>query len=163
MIKKSVYGIFIIALSYVFLNLFVVGAYWNSASAQAGSIPYQIGLTGVQIIDCYTTGEPPVCTGGTLCHVRDAARCLQYSDVSGTPAGGMGMNALFNKMMIAQAGLTPGGELIAGGMGQTEMDSGILASWGGCAGACIGKVDTYSRALARLFKANKFILAMVGK
>jgi len=109
--------------------------------AQAvGGFPYQIGLTGVTIVPCITTGYPPICEGGTLCLTKDAATCTLYSDVSGSPAGGMGMNGLFLKTSIAQAGLMPGGQLIAGGMSNVLMDNGVLASAGGCAG-CMAKAN----------------------
>lgn len=109
--------------------------------AQAvGGFPYQIGLTSVTVVPCITTGYPPICEGGTLCFTKDAASCTMYSDVSGSPAGGMGMNALFLNTSVAQAGLTSGGQLIAGGMSNVLMDNGVLASAGGCAG-CMAKAN----------------------
>lgn len=98
---------------------------------------YQIGLTNVNLIPCFTTGSPPICQGGTLCYVKDAATCTLYTDVSGTPAGGMGSNALFTKACLAQAGVTTGGQLIAGGMSPVLMDNGPLAGPGGCCN-CLG-------------------------
>ena len=127
---------------------------WKRAVKAAGGFPYQIGLVNVVITPCATTGTPPVCTGGTLCYIKDAATCLNYSDVSGTPAGGMGSNALFANTAISQAGLISGGQLIAGGMGPTLMDSGVLASAGGCAG-CAAKADLTDRIAGWL----KFIIA----
>lgn len=125
----------IIAGAIAFLTPFIAGRLrWRNAVEAASSFPYQIGLTDVIIINCFTTGVPPVCTGGTLCNMKDAATCATYSDVSGTPAGGMGSNALFLNTAIAQAGLTAGGQLIAGGMSSVLMDSGVLASSGGCYG-----------------------------
>ncbi|MBU4217317.1 hypothetical protein L6270_02470 [Candidatus Parcubacteria bacterium] len=133
-----------------FFALSMVGAYFfvsNSGKfhlfqgAQAvGGFPYQIGLTTVTVIPCFTTGYPPLCEGGTLCLTKDAASCTLYSDVSGSPAGGMGMNALFLNTSIAQAGLTSGGQLIAGGMSNVLMDNGVLASTAGCAG-CMAKAN----------------------
>jgi len=112
----------------------------RQAARAAGAMPYQIGLTNSIIIPCFTTAIPPVCEGGTLCFTLDVGRCALYSDVSGTPAGGMGSMALFQKTAIAMAGLMPGGQLIAGGMGMTLMDSGVLASAGGCYG-CMAKAN----------------------
>ena len=114
----------------------------------SGELTYQIGLTNVTIINCFTTGNPPICTGGvlggTLCYTKDAATCANYAEVSGTPAGGMGNNALFSTQAIAQAGLTNGGQLIAGGTSPVLMDNGVLASSGGCYG-CYAKLDTDSK------------------
>lgn len=111
---------------------------WRRHAAAAGSLPYQIGLTNSVIIKCFTTAIPPICAGGLLCHTLDVNRCNLYSDVSGTPSGGMGFNALFSNIAIIAAGLTPGGQLIAGGMSPVLMDSGVLASAGGCYG-CLAK------------------------
>ncbi len=114
----------------------------------SGQLTYQIGLTGVTIINCFTTGNPPICTGGvlggTLCYTKDAATCANYAEVSGTPAGGMGNNALFSIQAIIQSGLTNGGQLIAGGTSPVLMDNGVLASSGGCFG-CYAKLDTDSK------------------
>jgi len=117
---------------------------WQSAKAAISPLTYQIGLTSVVITPCFTTGSPPTCEGGPLCFTLDAGRCTLYSDVTGLPAGGMGSNALFLKTAIAQAGLPPGGQLIAGGTGPTLMDSGVLASYGGCYG-CYAKVDIFDK------------------
>ncbi len=119
---------------------------WRMAKGviASGELTYQIGLTNVTIINCFTTGNPPICTGGTLCYVKDAATCTAYSDVSGIMAGGMGTNALFSTQAIAQAGLTNGGQLIAGGTSPVLMDNGVLASSGGCYG-CYAKLDTDSK------------------
>lgn len=141
--EKKVILLVVFALSIGGAYFFVSnsGKFHLFQGAQAvGGFPYQIGLTSVTVIPCITTGYPPICEGGTLCFVTDAARCTLYSDVSGSPAGGMGMNALFLKTSIAQAGLMPGGQLIAAGMSNVLMDEGILASAGGCAG-CMAKAN----------------------
>jgi len=111
---------------------------WNLAADAVGTMPYQIGLTNVIMTKCFTTTPPPLCNGGLLCSTKDFATCTQYQDVQGTPSGGMGMNALFLSTSIMQAGLTPGGQLIAGGMSPVLMDTGVLASAGGCAG-CVAR------------------------
>ncbi len=134
---------FIIFLLLLFLIYFftpkVAGYFrFRQAVKAAGGFPYQIGLTNVTVVPCVTTGVPPICTGGVLCSVLDAARCVMYSEVSGAQAGGMGNNALFLKTAIAQAGLYPGGQLIAGGTSPALMDNGVLASFGGCYG-CVAK------------------------
>jgi hypothetical protein len=98
----------------------------------SGGFPYQIGLTGVMVTPCLTTGDPPVCEGGTLCYVKDAGTCTLYADVSGAPAGGMGAKALFLKTALSQAGVTSGSQLIAGGASPVLMDSGVLGGPGGC-------------------------------
>jgi hypothetical protein len=142
----------------VFAHKSTISWRWNNAVSAAGSMPYQIGLTKVIIIPCVTTGIPPVCVGGTLCQTLDVGRCSLYSDVSGSPAGGMGSMALFQKIAIAKAGLMPGGQLIAGGMSPVFMDSGVLASAGGCYG-CTVKSGTGNRFLAWLEKLDKYIIA----
>jgi len=118
---------------------------WQNAVKAASAFPYQIGLTKVAIIKCFTTGTPPICEGGLLCYTKDPATCTAYSDVSGAPAGGMGSNALFSNLAMAKAGLTPGGQLISGGMSPVLMDNGVLASAGGCYGcyAKAGIIDNF--------------------
>ncbi len=128
---------------------------WRRAAVATGGLPYQIGLTNVVMVKCFTTGNPPICAGGELCATLDAARCTAYSEVSGNPAGGMGESALFVDEAIAKAGLTPGGQLIAGGMSQVLMDQGILASAGGCYG-CVTKNGIADRIFVWL---DKFIIA----
>ncbi len=122
----------------IFVILSSFDASYNSAAEASAGLPYQIGLTNAAIIKCVTTGNPPVCVGGLLCSTLDAARCLNYSEVSGTPAGGMGNNGLFSNAAISKVGLAPGGQLIAGGMSPALMDNGVLASAGGCFG-CVAK------------------------
>ena len=149
----------------IFIAIVLIGGYyyylpevrWQKSAQAAGGYPYPIGLTGVIIIPCVTTGVPPLCTGGTLCNTLDALRCTMYSDVSGSPAGGMGRNALFLKTAIGQAGLSSGGQLIAGGMTMTQMDQGVLASAGGCSGCGLGKAD--SNIIDRIAKIANYIIA----
>ena len=144
--KKIIFFVCILILSvlvYIFAPSVVVYFKWQKVVKAAGAFPYQIGLTNVVTIPCFTTGSPPICTGGTLCYIKDAASCTLYSNVSGTMSGGMGDKALFLKTAIAQSGLTQGGQLIAGGMSPVLMDSGVLASGGGCYGcyASLNVVD----------------------
>ena len=115
---------------------------WGIAVEAVGTLPYQIGLTNVKMIKCITTGYPPLCEGGELCYIKDAISCTNYFDVSGTPAGGMGYNALFSLEQTTMAGLYPKGELIAGGISPVLMDSGVLASIGGCYG-CVAQADKF--------------------
>ncbi len=132
---------------------------WESAAEAVSSFPYVLGLTNVIMIPCTTTGTPPICTGGTYCNIKDAATCTTYEDVSGTQSGGMGNEALFSIMQISQAGLTSGGSLIAGGMGPTLMDSGVLASSGGCSG-CTARASRFDR-IKTWF--NDFIIAGIRR
>lgn len=115
---------------------------WKMSLEAAGGFPYQIGLTDVTVTACTPTPCPGtcMCTGGSLCMFKDVATCATYSDVLGTPAGGAGSGALFTNAAIAQAGLSSGGQLIAGGMSSVAMDSGVLASAGGCSG-CSASLD----------------------
>ncbi|NCO80110.1 hypothetical protein CO116_00910 [Candidatus Falkowbacteria bacterium CG_4_9_14_3_um_filter_38_19] len=155
---KKILTLFCLAILF-FAFLLAPSAYqslkWQQAVEAAGGFPYQIGLTKVVIVNCVTTGIPPICTGGILCNTLDAARCPLYVDVSGTPAGGMGKNALFSLIAIGQAGLTAGGQLIAGGMSPVLMDSGVLASAGGCYG-CVAKNSLPDKFLAWF---DKYIIA----
>lgn len=120
---------------------------WNMAVDATGAMPYQIGLTESMIIQCMPSCCTPTCTccagaGGVLCATKDAAQCSLYQEVQGSPAGGMGMNALFLETSVIQAGLSPGGQLIAGGMSPPLMDTGVLASAGGCAGCVVRSTPT---------------------
>ena len=134
-------AILVLAFIIYFLPNIITSWRWQKAAEASAGFPYQIGLTKVVIISCFLTPTtPPLCTGGTLCNVTDPARCLLYSDVSGISAGGMGSNALFLKVAIAKAGLNLGGQLIAGGTSPVLMDSGVLASAGGCFG-CMAKAN----------------------
>ncbi|MCK4539918.1 hypothetical protein KAU09_02060 [Candidatus Parcubacteria bacterium] len=133
----------------------------------SGGYPVEAGIINVVAINCFTTGNPPVCTGGTLCTTKDAASCTMYSDVSGTGAYAMGgdqsdfkmamagtTNLLLSNIAIGQAGLTNGGQLIAGGMSPSLMDSGVLASAGGCSG-CMAKSGFFNGVKEKF----KFIIA----
>jgi hypothetical protein len=103
------------------------------SAISAGGYPYVLGLTGVNLLPCVTTPTtPPTCTGGFYCMTLDPARCTAYIEVSGAPAGGDGYGALFQKTAVAASGLTTGGQLIAGGVSAALMDTGPLASSGGC-------------------------------
>lgn len=108
---------------------------WRKAEAAAVAMPYQIGLTNVVITPCFIAYGK--CVGAPLCIASGTDRCAGWSSVIGTPAGGMGASALFSAKAIAMAGLTAGGQLIAGGMGPTMMDQGVLASAGGCSGCSL--------------------------
>ncbi len=161
MSRRNKIIVFIVLLLVLLVLIFVISPkalsawHWRQAAQAAGGLPYQIGLTNAIIVNCVTTGYPPVCTGGLLCSTLDAARCTTYSEVSGTPAGGMGTNALFLTAAIAQAGLMPGGQLIAGGMSAVLMDQGVLASAGGCYG-CVAKNNLTDKIFNWL---DKYIIA----
>ncbi len=135
--KKKTHVIIVFVLIAVFI---IFGAavknrfewYLTEEAVASGGYTYQIGLTNIIVTPCFTTGVPPLCEGGLLCYIKDAATCIAYSDVSGAPAGGMGENALFLKTALAQAGVVPGGQLIAGGFSPVLMESGVLAGPGGC-------------------------------
>ncbi len=109
-----------------------IGWEMTEAVIATGGFTYPIGLNNPSEIPCFTTGSPPVCTGGTMCYTLDPGRCTFYSDVSGVQAGGAGSMALLQKTALRTAGITPAGGLIAAGTGPTLMDSGPLAGPGGC-------------------------------
>jgi len=137
--KKILLFVILGVLIVVFASFFVVEKFsWKAGAIKvieaSGSCPYQIGLTNVFQTPCVISVDS--CTPGPLCKIKDPASCTAYSEVSGVPAGGMGQNALFLKTSIAQAGLPlTGGQLIACGSSPAFMDNGVLASYGGCAGA----------------------------
>lgn len=145
----------LIAVFLIFVIFSSPSASYNGAVEASAGLPYQIGLTNAVIIKCFTTGNPPVCAGGILCGTLDAARCSLYSEVSGTPSGGMGKNALFSNAAILKTGLVPGGQLIAGGMSPAAMDNGVLASAKGCFG-CSAKQNLSDKIFALL---DKYIIA----
>lgn len=135
----------------------------QAAAEAAGGFPYQIGLTSVKIIQCQlsccSVAGCRCCTGGTLCStLLTEVQCTTHSDVSGTQAGGMGNNALFSQTAISQAGLAAGGQLIAAGMSSVLMDSGVLASSGGCSG-CTAKQGKTGGVYAFFERLNNFIIA----
>ena len=124
----------------------------------AGSAyPVEAGIIGVNLIPCFTTGDPPICEGGTLCYTKDAGTCLNYTDVAGMGAysSGAGVtNLLLSKPAIGAAGLSPGGQLIAGCMSPILCDNGPLASAGGCYN-CIAKTSFKDRMMEKI----KFVIA----
>lgn len=126
--------IIIISLGYFFMPRVVDYFEWQKAVRAAGSLPYQIGLTNVTMIQCTVSCNGGCCMGGTLCTTKDSATCTTYSEITGTQAGGMGNQALFLNSAISQAGVSSGGQLIAGGMSPVLMDNGVLAGPGGCYG-----------------------------
>jgi hypothetical protein len=153
-----------LSLLLLFIAIVLIGGYyywsevrWQKAVQAAGSYPYQIGLTNVVIVKCFTTTPPPKCNGGLLCNLKDFATCTTYSEVSGSQAGGMGTKAIFLNTAISQAGLMAGGQLIAGGMMDSQMDQGILASAGGCSGCGLGKAD--SNLFDRIAGVTSYIIA----
>lgn len=146
--KKRIIFLFCILILLILIYIFtpnVLGYLVRQRAAKAaGTFPYQIGLTNVVMVKCFTTTPPPICNGGTLCVTKDFATCSNYYDVSGTPSGGMGSNALFSMTAVTQSGLTAGGQLIAGGMSPVLMDNGVLASSGGCFG-CYAKLGSVNK------------------
>ena len=140
----------------------------------AGSAyPVEAGITNSTLIKCFTTGSPPTCEGGTLCLTLDSGRCLMYSDVTGMGAYAKNnsdlqsdfniamagvTNLLLSNIAIAQAGLTPGGQLIAGCMSPVLCDSGVLASAGGCYN-CMAKADWKDEIKKKADYLFKYIIA----
>jgi len=137
-------AILVLAFIIYFLPNIITSWRWQKAAEASAGFPYQIGLTKVVIIPCIPVPPPtgPLCTAGPLCTLLtpNLFSCGLHSEVNGIPAGGMGSNALFLNTAIIKAGLTPGGQLIAGGTSPVLMDSGVLASAGGCFG-CMAKAN----------------------
>lgn len=149
--KKKKILIVLSALAICFI-LFIIADYYNRRQAvkAAGGFPTQLGLTGVTMFQCVVSCNGGCCVGGTLCPTKDPATCTNYQEVSGTPAGGTGNMALFSNTAISQAGLSQGGQLIAGCMSPPLCDNGVLASSGGCYG-CMGRMDSIDK-IKGLFK-----------
>ena len=118
--------------------------YWARAAKATGGYPYQVGLTVSTVIQCTVSCDGGCCMGGKLCVVKDPGTCMNYSEVTGAPAGGSGNNALILNTVLAQAGVA--GQMIAGGISNVMMDGGVVAGAGGCAGAgCAMMNSTESR------------------
>jgi hypothetical protein len=143
--KKKILLLISVLIASVLIYVFTpwVASYfrWQRAIKAASSFPYQIGLTNTQITWCVVSCNDSCCQGArgdqtatALCNTKGPGVCANYAYVSGTPAGGMGSGALFPITMMGEAGVSTGGQLIAGGMGPTLMDSGVLAAIG-CAGS----------------------------
>jgi len=130
---------------------------WQKGAQAAGGYAYQIGLTGTKQIFCTISCNGGCCTGGSLCTVKAAGICTTYSEISGTMSGGSGTMALFSMTQTSMAGYKPGDSIIAGGMTMTEMDSGVLATPGGCSGCGMGKAD--SNLLDRIANIAVYIIA----
>ncbi|RMD58877.1 hypothetical protein D6821_02485 [Candidatus Parcubacteria bacterium] len=80
----------------------------------AGSFPILAAFNGAVLIPCFTTGSPPVCTGGMLCSLLDVGRCTMYLELSGTPVGPSPPRILISRIVQTQIGLIPGGSYIGG-------------------------------------------------
>jgi len=65
--------------------------------------------------------------------------------------------ALFSLTQTSMAAYKPGDSIIAGGMTMTEMDNGVLATPGGCAGCGLGKAD--SSIIDRIADVAVYIIA----
>lgn len=158
--KKKIFIILGVLILSVFVYVITpkVDSYfmWKRAAKAAGGFPYQIGLTNVRITPCVPSqpfntncvGEPAsldAASATELCTFKPVVNTVNFLDicannsyVTGTMAGGMGSEALFTNAAISQVGLTLGGQLIAGGNSPVLMDSGVLASGGGCSG-CVAQ------------------------
>lgn len=153
-----------------FVAIVLIGGYyyylpevrWQKAAQSAGGYPYQIGLTNTTQTQCSVSCNGGCCIGvpplGELCASKDVVSCAMYSEISGTMSGGSGTEALFSNIeQILMAGYKPGDSIIAGGMTMTEMDNGVLAAPGGCAGCGMGKAD--SNIIDRIANVAVYIIA----
>ncbi len=149
--KILIFSIVFICLSFLIFFGVNLDKYANlqlgREAVAAGGFPYQIGLTNVRITKCQVTLG--VCVGvgvdagpaTALCNTKSPGVCESYRYVSGVPAGGMGTAALFLFPNLSFAGVSTGGQLIAGGMGPTMMDGGVVAGPGGCVGSGCARVE----------------------
>jgi len=149
----------------IFIAIVLIGGYyyylpqvrWQKAVQAVGGYPYQIGLTNTTQISCTVSCNGGCCMGGTLCTVKAPGICTTYSQISGMMSGGSGTMALFSLIQTSMAGYKPGDSIIAGGMTMTEMDNGVLATPGGCAGCGMGKAD--SNLFNRIANVAVYIIA----
>ena len=150
-----------------FVHKSIVSWRFSRAVSAAGAMPYQIGLTNTVQIKCTLSCCTPVCSCcigtvpmvSTLCPLKDVATCSLYSEINGTMAGGSGRMALFSNItQIPMSGYKPGDSIIAGGMSMTQMDQGVLATPGGCAG-CMTKSGINNKIFTWLEKLDKYIIA----
>jgi hypothetical protein len=130
---------------------------WQKAVEAVGGYSYVIGLTNSWEIPCIVSCNGGCCQGGTLCTIKAPGVCAAYSEIDGTMAGGDGVMALFSDAQIMMAGYKPGDSIIAGGLTMSEMDNGVLAAPGGCAGCGLGKAD--SSLFDRIAGIVKYIIA----
>jgi hypothetical protein len=130
---------------------------WHKAVESAGGYPYQIGLTNTIQTPCVVSCNGGCCSGGTLCVAKVPGICATYSEISGSMSGGLGTMALFSQVQTSMAAYKPGDSIIAGGMTMTEMDNGVLAAPGGCAGCGLGKAD--SNIIDRIAGVATYIIA----
>lgn len=148
-----------------FIIIVLIGGYyyylpevrWHKAALSAGGYPYQIGLTNTTQMQCTVSCDGACCSGGTLCTVKLPGICATYSEISGKMSGGLGTMALFSLTQTSMAAYKPGDSIIAGGMTMTEMDNGVLAAPGGCAGCGLGKAD--SNLFDRIAGVANYIIA----
>jgi hypothetical protein len=112
--------------------------------ASTGGFPYEIGLTNVTVSyckpSCCSAAGCTCCYGGSLCSADTPPKCPRAT-VSGVPAGGDGSSALILKTSLTQAGVSSGGQMIAGGISSTLMDGGVVAGNSGCSGCSAGIDD----------------------
>lgn len=145
--KKILFSIlFLIIVSVLVITPDIIK--YNKAVKATSAFPYEVGLTNVVVTPCVPAVA--VCTGATLCNSLDVARCSMYSDVTGTQAGGMGMEVLLSQMTIGQIGLVPGSSLIAAGLAPNMMDGGPAASIGGTTMGIMRVVDKLKQWFVRL-------------
>lgn len=161
--------IFLIAITLLFIFIFWVLNVDKYANLQLGkeaiagmNFPTELGLTNVTVNECQPSCcMGPVCTccsNGSLCSSDQAPVCPRAT-VVGIPAGGNGNQGLFLKTSLAVTGVSQGGQLIAGGMGPTMMDSGVLSGKSGCVGSACSALNTDNKNLWTKSKlALKYII-----
>ena len=98
----------------------------------SGGCPTELGIMNVVLIPCAPSGGGCQGLGAVLC--PRATACATTQEVKGAMAGGSGNMALFSNIMIGQAGVSPGGSLLACVSSPTMTDGGTLAGVGGCTG-----------------------------
>lgn len=162
--KKIILGLVILLLLLPAIDFFlrrsVASWRWSQAVSAAGSMPFQIGLTNVTMIKCFTSAPPPKCNGGDLCNTVDFATCSNYWEVTGASAGGTGQPPLLlSQIAVGQAGLMVRGQLIYGNTTNSMFlsPSAVLASVGGCSGCGMGKAD--SNVMDRIADVASYIIA----
>lgn len=133
---------------------------FRKTSNAAGALPYQVGITNAVLIPCVGLVVCP----SPMCNAKHTGSCPPsvpaFFEVTGMSAGGTGMpDIVLSSMVVAKIGLTPGGQVIAGGLGPTLMDGGVAASLGG---AAMGLNQTLDRGLAFYGNLKNRLLAILN-
>ncbi|MCX6796162.1 MAG: hypothetical protein NTW06_01545 [Candidatus Falkowbacteria bacterium] len=130
--KKATIIFLILTLLLVSSFLIINGKQYYQVAKASTATPFFTVFLVATAIPCFVVGDPPVCTGGPLCYIKDTATCVLYSTVTGAPLIGAPSILIKNKA-LEKSGAS-GSYMIAGGLSPTAMDNGFIAGPKGCYG-----------------------------